>query len=173
LSGGLIRRPGCGGGGPLWAGLDQFTKTARREGSRRINGGNSRASRVKVFAGKAGAPAFKSAVTCDLRKKIFVPSFWNGKRPERRKLRIVRVVTESIVAAASVSMKSLDIVRNADRCKALELRYPSRVADPEPRLNVAFQESAASDEKAGGEAFPHFAADRILADAGCDADLLH
>jgi hypothetical protein len=127
------------------ASLDQSTKTARREGSRRINGGNSRASRVQTFAASAGATAFKSAVTCDLRKETLVPSFWNGRRPERRKLRIVRVVTESIVAAASVSMKSLDIVRNANHREAPRGRSLHRVADLEPRLDIAAKKPATAD----------------------------
>jgi hypothetical protein len=161
-----MRRRDEAAGGPLWAGLDQSTKTARRDGSRRINRGNSRASRVKAFAGKAVAPAFKSAVTCDLRKKTFVPSFWNGRRPERRKLRIVRVVTESILAAASVSMKSLDIVRNANRRERLDERNRCGDADPEPFLDIAPKEPTPACLKARGEAFFHLAADGVLRDAG-------
>jgi hypothetical protein len=159
-------------GGPLWA--FYAANSALRLGALRIEAGSSRASAlIMTFAGKAGATAFKSAATCDLRKETFVPSFWNGRRPERRKLRIVRVVTESIFAAASVSTKSLDIVAYASVNVALGGCDRRGRSEPEPRIDIALQEPAPADEEARGKALPHFAADRILADAGCVADFLH
>jgi hypothetical protein len=97
------------------------TKAARRDGSRRTNGGSSRASRDGFFVGGA-VGGLRSARTCDLRKLTRpASSFEKGRHPCRRYVRMVDSESPSNSAAVGVSMKSKSVdISDANRRKALD-----------------------------------------------------